>query len=640
MRGLLRTGVIVGVLLLPVGFLLADQGGQRSVTRSPHGSLSLPCENCHTFTSWKPLRNIPEFDHNKTRFPLRALHQGVACAECHVSLIFSNVGTKCADCHADIHKGQLGLKCEECHTVRGWQATLQAVKNHQNRFPLVGAHAALTCDECHKGAAVSQFQGLSTQCIACHTQALAGAIPDHQVAQFPTTCEICHNMDSWLGVAFDHGKFTGFPLTGVHATLDCTACHVNGNFKITATNCVGCHLKDFTGAQNPNHVQAGFPQDCAICHSTANWTGVTFNHSQFTSFPLTGAHVNVPCSQCHLNGVFAGTPTACASCHMKDFQGTTNPNHVQANFPTACQQCHNTTSWANATFNHSATGFPLTGAHATLQCQQCHVNGNYNLTSANTPCASCHLADFQKTTDPNHVAAGFPTDCSMCHGTANWSGASFNHAATGFALTGAHATLQCQQCHVNNNFSLTSANTACFSCHQTDYQNTNNPSHAAAGFPTDCSVCHNTTSWAGATFNHNNTPFPLTGAHVNVPCTSCHINNVFAGTPTDCYSCHKVDYQGTTNPNHVAAGFPTTCQSCHNTTSWAGAVFNHTWFPVPHHNATLCSDCHVNPSNYTVFLCTNCHTKPQTDAQHTDVRGYVWNSANCYACHPNGRAGN
>src|SRR5689334_12456827 len=105
-----RIGMLV-LLLLPAGFLSAEQTHSRGVTRSPHGSLDIPCENCHTSTSWKPIRSIVEFDHNKTRYPLRALHQNATCTECHVSLVFSNVGTKCADCHADIHKGQLGLKC-------------------------------------------------------------------------------------------------------------------------------------------------------------------------------------------------------------------------------------------------------------------------------------------------------------------------------------------------------------------------------------------------------------------------------------------------------------------------------------------------------------------------------------------------
>jgi hypothetical protein len=244
------------------------------------------------------------------------------------------------------------------------------------------------------------------------------------------------------------------------------------------------------------------------------------------------------------------------------------------------------------------------------------------------------MATYQQTTNPNHIAVGFPTDCSLCHSTTNWLGAKFDHSTTGWALTGAHTTLNCSSCH--GAVMLTAANTACVSCHLKNYNATANPNHVTAGFPQQCEVCHSTTAWQPATFNHSQTAFPLTGAHTSVACASCHINGKYAGTPTDCYSCHKSEYQTVTNPNHVAAGFPTTCQTCHTTTTWAGATFNHTWFKIPHHSAQLCSDCHTNPSDYTVFLCTQCHTQAQTTSQHSGVRGFVWNSTNCYSCHKNG----
>ncbi len=175
-----------------------------------------------------------------------------------------------------------------------------------------------------------------------------------------------------------------------------------------------------------------------------------------------------------------------------------------------------------------------------------------------------------------------------------------------------------------------------------DYNGTTNPNHPAAGFPTACSLCHSTTNWSGATFNHNNTPFPLTGAHTSVACTSCHVNNVFAGTPTDCYSCHQSEYNSTTNPNHVASNFPTTCATCHTTASWSGATFNHTWFPIysgTHAGKwTTCADCHVNSSDYSVFSCITCHQHSQasTDPHHTGVRNYVYAATTCYTCHPTG----
>lgn len=540
----------------------------RAKVQNPHGNLNIRCENCHTYTAWKPIRSMPEFDHNKTKYPLRGMHQGVACTQCHTKPVFTQVGTKCADCHADIHRGQNGANCQSCHTVQGWKVSIDAIREHLNRFPLVGAHAVAQCEDCHKGAASGQFQGLSTDCYSCHSTEYQTKVINHVALGFPTTCNLCHSMDSWFGAKFDHAKFTGFALTGMHATLDCIACHANGQFQGTPANCYSCHTADYNGTTNPNHVQAGFPRDCGVCHTTSTWNSATFDHATYAHYPLTGAHATLQCTQCHVNGQYSGTPTACSSCHINDYNGTTNPNHKAAGFPTDCSICHSTSGWSPATFDHSTTGFPLTGAHATLQCVQCHVNNNYTGQSA-----------------------------------------------------------QCSSCHIN------------------DYNNTTNPNHKAAGFPTDCTICHTTTAWSPSTFNHNNTPFPLTGAHTSVACVSCHVNNVYAGTPTDCYSCHKADYTGTTNPNHVAAQFPTTCTTCHNTTTWLGATFNHTWFPIysgTHAGTwTSCADCHINSANYATFSCITCHqhSAANTNPNHDGVSGYTYTATSCYSCHPTGQGG-
>src|SRR5438309_8176344 len=95
----------------------------------------------------------------------------------------------------------------------------------------------------------------------------------------------------------------------------------------------------------------------------------------------------------------------------------------------------------SASFDHSTTGFPLTGAHTTVQCAQCHVNGNYTLTSANTACASCHLKDFQGTTYPNHVSSGFAQTSQQCHSTATWTSATFNHSTNGTPQVTTRGTL-------------------------------------------------------------------------------------------------------------------------------------------------------------------------------------------------------
>ena len=647
-RGVLKVVVLLAVASSGVFGRAQESAG----THSPHGNLNTPCQNCHTASAWKPIRAVPEFDHNQTRYPLRGMHQSVTCVQCHVKPVFSNVGQRCQDCHADIHRRQLGANCEQCHTVQGWQVSVKQIQQHNNRFPLTGAHAAVDCDSCHKGAASSQFQAMSTECYSCHAADFKSATnPSHVSGGFSTTCNDCHGTDSWLSANFDHAS-VGFPLTGGHAVPPrlCADCHINNNYNLTSTACVTCHLKDYQGTTNPNHVAAAFAQTCQQCHNTTSWSNASFNHNA-TAFPLTGMHTVPPrqCTDCHVNNNYNLTSTACVTCHLKDFQGTTNPNHVSSNFPQTCGQCHNTTSWLNATFNHNSTGFPLTGAHTSppRQCTDCHVNNNYNLTS--TACVSCHQNDYNTATTPvNHIAAGFPTTCETCHDTVLWADGKFNHTTTGFQLTGAHTVppRQCSDCHVNNNYSLNS--TLCYSCHQKDYSGTNNPAHAAAGFPTTCELCHDTSVWTDSTFNHNTTAFPLTGSHTVPPrvCSDCHVNNNYTTLPTTCIGCHQTDYNNTANPGHAAQPqfFPTTCQNCHNTTAWSGASFNHTQytpFPTSHGNAgNVCSTCHTNSNDYSVFQCTGCHGGNNAkNFQHDNVPGYVYNSINCYQCHQNGQGG-
>jgi hypothetical protein len=179
-------------------------------------------------------------------------------------------------------------------------------------------------------------------------------------------------------------------------------------------------------------------------------------------------------------------------------------------------------------------------------------------------------------------------------------------------------------------------------CHLADFNGAKDPDHVAAKFPQTCEVCHDTIKWTDAVFDHSKTPFPLTGSHMVPPrvCVDCHVNGNYTTLPTDCYGCHKTDYLNTNNPNHTAAHFPTTCATCHDTVKWTNANFNHTYFPLNHGNANgVCSTCHTNPNDFSVFTCTNCHTKSQTDQNHQGVKGYVYNSANCYQCHKNGGGG-
>ncbi|MBL0060772.1 MAG: hypothetical protein IPP40_04600 [bacterium] len=76
------------------------------------------------------------------------------------------------------------------------------------------------------------------------------------------------------------------------------------------------------------------PTACIDCHTTETWDQA-FDH-QSTAFPLTGQHLQTACRQCHIGGVFEGTPSQCIDCHLADYNGTSDPDHEAAQMSTAC----------------------------------------------------------------------------------------------------------------------------------------------------------------------------------------------------------------------------------------------------------------------------------------------------------------
>jgi hypothetical protein len=78
------------------------------------------------------------------------------------------------------------------------------------------------------------------------------------------------------------------------------------------------------------------------------------------------------------------------------------------------------------------------------------------------------------------------------------------------------------------------------------------------------------------TFVHTKTDFALDGAHLRVPCSSCHANDEpHRDAPADCRSCHLDDdvHQGAMKVD---------CGDCHSTAAWKNGRFDHskTAFPL------------------------------------------------------------
>ncbi len=243
----------------------------------PHDKFPADCSTCHAGENWTTIRADFTFDHTaKTGFELRGAHRDASCLRCHNDCgavsAFSSRG--CGGCHEDPHRSRLGPACETCHQERSWNPTGVAAMHNRTRFPLLGAHAATACFECHAGAETGNFSGNDTACVTCHRTDLARTTaPNHLAQGWVSDCQTCHTPQGWDSAHFKHTAL--FPLTGGHAGLSCTDCHHAEVFLPRSTECVSCHFEDFQNTQEPNHVLLGFSTDCAECHTPTTWRSAT-----------------------------------------------------------------------------------------------------------------------------------------------------------------------------------------------------------------------------------------------------------------------------------------------------------------------------------------------------------------------------
>ena len=612
-------------------------------------NLTTDCINCHTTEpDWMPAT----FDIHDQYYPLLGAHAMIAndCVSCHNG-DYANTPNTCVGCHLDDFNettnpnhtaAQFSTDCVACHNENSWESS--TFDHDAQYFPIYsGSHQGEwdACIDCHIN--INDYSVF--QCIGCHInpetdeehEGISGYVYEDNA------CLACHPTGDAMG-AFDHNT-TAFPLTGGHIGVDCLDCHMNG-YEGTSMDCFSCHTEDYNLSINPSHVALSLSTDCISCHTTEpGWAPATFDiHDQF--YPLTGGHTIIAndCATCH-NGDYNNTPNTCVGCHLEDFNMALNPNHIDLSIPTDCESCHTTEpGWAPASFDIHDQYYPLTGEHLVIanECVACH-NGDYN----NTPntCNGCHAVDYANATNPDHQGLNLPISCDDCHTTdPDWMPATFDIHDQFYPLNGAHAAIadQCVDCH---NGDYTNTPNTCIGCHQSDFDNTTNPDHQQNNLSTDCLTCHNEVAWVPSEFNHNDF-WVLNGAHQDIAndCFACHMGD-YANTPSDCIGCHQLDYDNANNPDHNAAMFPTDCLLCHNENAWEPSTFDHDgmYFPIysgTHQDAwNLCTECHIVPTDYSIFSCIDCHehnNQNDVDDDHDGVNGYVYESNACLACHPNG----
>ncbi len=378
---------------------------------------------------------------------------------------------------------------------------------------------------------------------------------------FPADCTLCHQGDDWHTIrqdfVFDHLAETGVPLNGAHAAAECLRCH-NDRGPVTLfaqRGCAGCH-------EDVHRGQMG--SDCSSCHGENDWRpeGQIALHAA-TRLPLAGAHAALQCWACHAGaevGNFRNVDPDCASCHLDDYNQTTDPDHAASGYPLTCQDCHGFVAFDQAAiFSHAGISSGCADCHLddyqrttdpdhevegfALSCEDCHTGfhtwsgADFTHVGITDNCASCHLPEYQATRDPNHQALLFPTSCEDCHsGFTTWSGATFSH-------TGITAN--------------------CSSCHLSDYQASANPRHAAAGFAQTCEDCHtSTTTWNGARYDGH--LFPIySGAHRNMDCNECHQTNTNYNV-FSCTHCHEHRQSSMDDKHRGENGYVWLSSACYN----------------------------------------------------------------------------
>ena len=576
---------------------------------------------------------------------------------------------------SSVHTQLEGLpNCKQCHGAAG------------------GGHADDTaCLACHKEIGTRRdkrvgFHARNTgeACASCHREhrGLAASLIEFKPSER----------------GFDHRQ-TGFVLEGEHKKNNCRACHdnrrvvaedvrallnarpVKRTFLGLPTTCASCHFDEHRGQEG---------SDCKKCHTPERFAPAPlFDHTTMTDFPLTGKHLRQDCRKCHglVDDTHTKTDTfpppkavehftnyndvahdTCLACHK---------DHHEGRLGTRCESCHTTESWQlhvepTSRAFHDTTHFPLKGKHKTVACTTCH--GPHGRGRTSTPavyrglkheqCSDCH-ADGHVGTVPDK-GNGSPPRCDRCHDEAGFSPTLFTlklHAEARFVVDGGHKAVGCVACHKRDEglparmadavraellrqkrpiqvstFRVARPDVTgrCNDCHDDAHRGQFKQRVATVG----CASCHvpPTTTFRRVQFDHDDSAFPLTGAHHTVACALCHQPSptateadrdvvVYRPVSVQCASCHADVHTG-----QLARNGETDCARCHQNTAFAKAArFDHDdsrFALVGKHRDVACVKCHpvferngIKSARYRPLPidCAGCHV----DEHRGTFDGYV-----------------
>lgn len=493
-----------------------------------------------------------------------------------------------------------------------WTITTQAQLSPGD---LAQAHAEFegmsNCTLCHEiGKKVT-----NAKCLDCHKEIKSlldrnrGYHSDREVKK--QDCFECHSdhhgrkfdMVRFDEDNFDHNK-TGYKLEGQHDVIDCRECHISENIQDSELKkrmetflgldqkCLSCH---------DDYHQNTLSNDCAKCHDIEAFRPAPkFDHDD-TDYKLTGKHTEVDCKECHeittKNGVEFQMFTDIAFNDCIDCHDDPHNKNLAGN----CAQCHTESSFSTfigkGNFNHNKrTDFDLKGSHKSVDCFECHQNTSNPLAIfqdrngiSENQCATCH--------DDVHENK-FGNDCAKCHTEKSFfdlkSMDFFDHNLTDYHLEGKHVEVDCKQCH-EGRYTEPIDFSQCKNCHE-DYHRAE---FSDNGISPDCVECHSLEEGFDYTLytieQHQNSVFPLEGAHLATPCFACHVSEdhwTFRNIGQDCIDCHQDIHEEYISERYYPKK---DCESCHISDSWSMVTFDHSltdWPLEGKHNSVECRNCH------------------------------------------------
>ena len=586
------------------------------------------CSNCHTSASYAAGTFGPM---NMT--PAKHAYVGTVCKTCHEAGLSFYMGAASPALQGRPANHTAGQQvapndCSLCHTTTDWVTTTLPAGHMPNP-------ANQACNVCHTAAPANYLTlaansvlhtGISSGCAQCHgmnqltfynnNKPKSGTLaPPHIPVLSGTDCSSCHSSSSYAVGTFGPMNMT----QTTHAFV--------------TTNCLTCHEKGVTlymGSANPalqgrpaNHTsgQMVAPNNCSLCHTTANWnsnalpaghmpnpgnqgcavchTGAPSNYKTLANNAVLHTGISSGCITCH-GAPNAGPPVFYLNFTPKD--AILAPVHIPSS-STPCESCHTLGFTAFSGTTMSAAKHTLLLSVTGGTCDQCHDLPSLRFYGVNN-----------LTTRPNGHFVG--QDCNGCHSPNSWNGGAAHkpkaatpvpgktvvrtvipapgtHGLAEFGARGAGGRLVGER---GGNLLLAGAAGA---------GNVNVAKFSHAGVTGNCASCHNGVLAAGKAVRHIASDNRCENCHTTIAWLPARFDH--RGTIASCASCHNSVTAAGKPATHIATSQD--CSACHGTLTWTAVAFSHLGL-----NAT-CRSCHNGITATakqvqhvtTVLDCGSCH---------------------------------